>query len=174
MSMPDTIRNPERFLEAGAAGFDGVFDWSWTHGCFGGKITPMDFDGVVERKGNFIIFETKDLNAPIPKGQLITLESAHKLGCITIMLIHGKDKPERGEIWYPGGDIKKEFSGVDEAKALVGRWYEYANKNPTNANVDIGFLQRSVLSIQAERDELKKKIEMIADELQKLIHTIRD
>ena len=47
----------------------------------------MDFDGVVERKGNFILFETKNLGVPIQEGQLRTLKAAHSLGCFTIVLI---------------------------------------------------------------------------------------
>lgn len=57
---PSTIKHHATFERSLPIGFDGVFDWSWTQGHLGqGKITPMDFDGVVERKGNFIVFETK-------------------------------------------------------------------------------------------------------------------
>ena len=74
--LPDTILYPDKFKKSLGAGFDGVFNWKWTEGCFGDtKIKPMDFDGVVERYGNYLIFETKDIGKPISLGQLITLNN---------------------------------------------------------------------------------------------------
>lgn len=137
MNLPPTIKHPSGFNHSPAAGFDGVFDWSWTDGCFGsGKITPMDFDGVVERKGNFILFETKNVGVPIPKGQLYTLESAHALGCFTIMIIHGKTKPESAVIWLPGTKTRQDIIGLNAIKEKVSAWYSWANENPRK-NIDI-------------------------------------
>lgn len=128
MKMPKTIRNPEKFNNSPAAGFDGVFDWSWTQGCFGnGKITPMDFDGVVERNGQFLIFETKEPGAKIPKGQLYTLQACHRLGCFTILLIWGKQSPETAELWYPDSTARKQLTGVNEIRNEVQLWYAWAN-----------------------------------------------
>ena len=134
---PSSIKHPEAFTRSPGAAFDGLFDWEWTQGCFGGgKITPMDFDGVVERKGNFIIFETKDQGTPIPKGQLITLQKVHQLGVFTIMLIYGKSAPEQAQVWCPP-DFKKglvmtDFKPIDTARArkFVSDWYDYADSNP--------------------------------------------
>jgi hypothetical protein len=135
--LPNTIKNPDSFLNSPSAGFDGVFDWSWTDGCFGaGKIKPMDFDGVVERRGNFLLFETKNMDVSIPKGQLYTLQAAHALGCFTIMLIHGKTSPERMEIWFPGCDIKQHLIGKEAARQKVGGWYAWADANP-RSRIDI-------------------------------------
>ena len=133
MNLPSTIRSPSAFRNALPAGFDGAFDWSWTKGCFDDrdKISPMDFDGVVERKGQFLVFETKDKKS-IPSGQFYTLMSAHRLGCFTVMIIEGKTRPERGCIWWPGDQISKdclgeEFTGLDEARSLVCLWYKLAD-----------------------------------------------
>ena len=130
MNLPTSILNPDAFRRSQAAGFDGVFDWSWTDGCFGqeSKIKPMDFDGVVERNGQFIVFETKDEGKAIPLGQFRTLLAAHKLGCFTIMLIEGKRKVVRGRIWHPGAKIDaknlgQKFTGVESAQGLVRSWY---------------------------------------------------
>lgn len=137
MNLPTTIKHPAGFAHAPAAGFDGVFDWSWTDGCFGaGKITPMDFDGVVERKGNFLLFETKNLDVPIPKGQLYTLQAAHALGCFTIMLIHGKTSPERTEVWLPASPVRQHLIGKDAARLKVAGWYHWANNHP-RSHIDI-------------------------------------
>ncbi len=129
------IRNQAAFDSKPPAQYDGFFDWSWTKGCFGNpKIEPMDFDGVVERKGQFLVFETKDVGKSIPPGQFITLIEAHKLGCFTIMLIHGKLEPESGFIWWPGVKISREnlglkFVGLESARGLVRSWW---------LNADIG------------------------------------
>ena len=125
-----TINNPSGFNRSPPANFDGVFNWSWTNGCFGegSRIEPTDFDGVVERKGQFIVFETKDKGVPLKRGQFRALLAAHKLGCFTIMLIEGKQKVERGRIWWPGAKIDRnnmgeEFIGVEHACGLVRSWY---------------------------------------------------
>jgi len=160
MNLPNTIKHPGGFLRSPAAGADGVFDWSWTHGCFGaGRITPMDFDGVVERKGNFILFETKNLGVPIPDGQMYTLQAAHRLGCFTIMLIHGKQAPEQIEVWYPPefGLEKGSHQGVEKAKRIVSRWYEYADKNPKN-KVDMSILNKRVHCLEIANTELSDKV----------------
>ena len=128
MNLPPTINYPSTFLRSPSAGFDGIFDWSWTDGCFGDtRIKPMDFDGVVERKGQFIIFETKDVGVPIPKGQLYTLEAIHRLGCFTVVLIYGKKKPETAEVWYPGRPTRRPVVGIDRIKDIVRKWYAYAD-----------------------------------------------
>lgn len=152
-ALPSTIKHPGGFAHSPAAGFDGVFDWSWTQGCFGkGRITPMDFDGVVERKGNFILFETKNLGVPIPDGQIYTLQAAHRLGCFTIFLIHGKTAPEMAQVWYPGTEKRHVFEGVDAIRERVAAWYEYAEANPQKT-VDVSFLNRRIQTLQSCLDE---------------------
>ena len=93
--MPTTFNKPHLFLESPSAGFDGVFDWAWMEGCFGKNITPMDLDGMVERMGQFIVFETKDVGVEIPKGQQITLNALYDLGVFTVVFVYGKAIPEK-------------------------------------------------------------------------------
>jgi hypothetical protein len=88
------VKFEETFEKAAPAGFDGLFDWDFIIPAFAPtKIEPMDIDGVVERKGNFLIFETKHEGKDIPLGQKITLENLLKLGRgkITIFVLYGKD-----------------------------------------------------------------------------------
>ena len=128
MTLPSTIHSPSMFLSSPPAGFDGVFDWSWMVGCWPNlKDKPMDIDCLKERRGQFLLFETKKIGAPIPKGQMIALEALHRLGCFTIMLIYGKPWPQHGEIWYPGSKVRREWASVDEARDLVSRWYAWAD-----------------------------------------------
>jgi hypothetical protein len=128
-----------------------LFDWSWTQGCFGDKkITPMDFDGVVERKGNFLVFETKNLNVQIPSGQLYTLQALHRLGCFTILLIHGKTQPERIEVWYPSSTEVKVLHGVDSARQTVSGWYTWADSNP---QIVTGFTTENQRQLRQQMDD---------------------
>lgn len=128
--IPDTIRHPAGFLRSPSAGFDGIFDWKWTQGCFGDtRISPMDIDCVVERHGQFIVFETKGIGLQVPRGQLITLQALHRLGCFTILIVWGKSSPESAQIWYPGRDTKRMVDGAENIRALVSRWYAWADKS---------------------------------------------
>ena len=54
-----TIHYPKTFNECPSAGFDGIFDWDFLKGCWGGSIQPTDIDGIVERFGRVLMFETK-------------------------------------------------------------------------------------------------------------------
>jgi hypothetical protein len=138
MSLPSTIKHPSTFLKSPSAGFDGAFDWSWTNGHLGDKkITPMDFDGVVERKGNFLVMETKGVGVPVPRGQMYTLESAYRIGVFTVLFIQGKSSPESLMAWCAPGFANGKRMGAhhpcsaSRAGAFVGRWYEFADQNPS-------------------------------------------
>lgn len=137
MNLPSTIKYPEAFNKSVAAGFDGVFDWSWTDGCFGNEsISPMDFDGVFERKGNFLIFETKAVGQKVPIGQMYTLLNAYKIGFFTIIFIEGKKLPELAKVWcQPGfkGGVRMESHKPTNALRMnkfVKEWREYSDANP--------------------------------------------
>ncbi len=165
MNLPSTIKHPNTFLNSPAAGFDGVFDWSWTDGCFGeGKITPMDFDGVVERKGNFILFETKGVGVPIPKGQMFTFESAYRLGCFTIVFIEGKESPEKAKVWCQDNfKLNKKMGShaettTERLSKFVAEWYQFAEENPRKY-IDTSFLNKKISNLSYTADEVKKHLE---------------
>ncbi len=90
----------------------------------------MDFDGVVERHGHYIVFETKEVGKEIPQGQLITLEGLRSPKDFCVMKIWGKNEPEHfeasgmsnGKIWMAKG------VGTKAARNFVKRWYEWANR----------------------------------------------
>jgi hypothetical protein len=121
----------EAFSRHLPAGFDGVFDWDWCLPCLksrsGDGKGPMDFDAVIERNGQFLVFETKDPGKEIPEGQERTLRAAHALGQFTIMFIFGKDAPQFGQIWWAKSKRVDEFEGLDGAKALVLQWWKWAD-----------------------------------------------
>ena len=89
-----TINHRQRFESWLPALFDGEFDWDFLKPCFyDTKIMPMDFDAVVERRGHFLIFETKIDGKSISVGQSITLTEMWKKDT-TIIQIMGKEPKE--------------------------------------------------------------------------------
>ena len=125
---------PEKFMESKPAGFDGLFDWSWTIGCFGDtKITPMDLDCLIERNGKFLLCETKNPGVRIPRGQMYAFESFYKLNVFTILFIEGKTQPEKLMAWFQPGlhDGRKEVYHKDISleyiRYLLESWYVFAN-----------------------------------------------
>lgn len=133
---PPTIKYPEKFASSSALGFDGVSDWRWYLKCFSPtNITPMDIDGFTERKGNFLVLETKALGKQVPPGQMTALEALHKLGCFTVIFIEGKTFPEKAKIWAAPkfkNLIMKDHKPVDDVEKLqvfIREWFIYANDN---------------------------------------------
>lgn len=126
-----TINHPERFGRAKPAGFDGVFEWDFLLPAFAGtKITPMDIDCIIERNGQFLVFETKDNGAPIPRGQVITLETLAMTGLFTIVVLHAKTERDVNgwDIWRRGrnGLVKKHREGDAEALMRFTRsWFHW-------------------------------------------------
>ena len=134
-----TIHSPRRFREAPAAGFDGVFDWDFILPAFRPtNIKPMDFDGVVERGGQFLVFETKaHEGCEVPRGQKLTLEAAVRTGFFTVVFLYGKtlrdvDTVGWFDIWRT--TTKGEFTtehvvgGSAEVVDFTRRWFEWASQ----------------------------------------------
>ena len=135
MILPDSIKHPDNFIASPSYGFDGVFDWAFTKGALGfSKITPMDIDGIIERKGKFLVFETKDIGKDIPKGQMITFEQLYKLGVFTILFVQGKIKHEKAMAWCQPGFLNgfkhSNFVPCDDIKLneFTNKWYRFSNK----------------------------------------------
>jgi hypothetical protein len=129
-----TIKNKKAFFSSPAAGFDGVFDWDFLLPAFEGtKIQPMDFDAVVERRGHFLVFETKSGDVPIPEGQIYTLESAVKnLGIMLIVLRAKSAEGVNGwDFWHRSKSrdvVKQHFEGnYSDLVDFVGRWFKMAS-----------------------------------------------
>jgi len=127
------IKYPDTFMDSLPAGFDGVFDWDFLIPAFAPtKIQPMDIDGIIERKGRFIVFETKNGDTPVPLGQKITLEALVKTRLFVVIILRAKtpDKIRFWEAWWwEKGAIQKEiFHGNSTALvAWCRHWFDYAN-----------------------------------------------
>lgn len=134
MNHPSTIRNPELFDKMRPAGFDGVFDWSWTEGCFHRKPEwkdpkPMDIDACVEVRGRLLVFETKNPGASIPHAQAATLKALESTGIATILLVYGKALPEYCKHRDASGNWATIY-GVDMARGFCRAWFLWADSQP--------------------------------------------
>jgi hypothetical protein len=118
-----TINNPEQFCKS-------LWDWGCLDGCFGQtRIKPTDIDGFVERKGHFLLFETKLPGADIPEGQWITFNQLLKTGKFSIIIVWGKPGiPE--EIKVLTGKHERNYKDIDLLKLrdVVSSWFKWANK----------------------------------------------
>jgi len=142
------IRNMEKFNTWLPAGFDGEFQWEFITWAFNGtKITPMDYDAVIERKGHRLIMETKEKGKKVDLGQAITLMNEWRLGA-TILQISGKCPEEINGYWLfkEGGwtfndavmNKEKTFVKAEwmDISYLVHRWYHWANKSTPMPRVE--------------------------------------
>ena len=128
------LNHPETFYGSPPAGYDGLFDWDFLKkaGCFGDtNIEPMDLDGIVERKGRFLVFETKNPGVEIPKGQEITLRALARTELFTVFLIQGKRPGEFTslEIWDGPGNKTYGPMSADEDTIIynTAAWFRWAD-----------------------------------------------
>jgi hypothetical protein len=118
-----TIRNEKAFL-------DGFWDWGIFDSCFSNpKVKVADIDGFVERNGNFLVLETKQIGVPIPYGQQITYRQLTRTKLFTILFLYGpKNEPQEFELWRPNGTIlSKKKTDIAEVKTFISRWFEWAS-----------------------------------------------
>ena len=134
---PKTIKYPRAFEASLPAGYNGIFDWSFILPIFEGtKIEPMDIDGLIERHGRILIFETKHPDKDIPLGQMRALETLLKLGrgAICVMVLYGKSAAtiiEMEEWHYKKGRIRKSAKKTCDSlyvKERVSAWFKWANE----------------------------------------------
>lgn len=141
--LPSTIKHPEAFKASLPAGYNGIFDWSFLLPVFEGtKITPMDIDGLIERHGRILIFETKHPDKEILSGQRGALETLLRLGrgFICIIVLYGKSATtitEMEEWHYIKSRIRKSARKSCDStyvKERVNAWFKWANNHPSEGN----------------------------------------
>jgi hypothetical protein len=119
-----TINNPQVFM-------DSLWDWGCLDTCFDNGIKVSDLDGIVERRGRFLVLETKSSGVTIPTGQQRMFNAMASSGLFCIMVIWGEPgKPERVRITTHNGtrvvSVEKptDLAGLRE---MVERWYRFAD-----------------------------------------------
>jgi len=112
-----TIKNLKTYVE-------NLWDWEFLDECFGGtRIRVTDLDGLVERKGRFLYIEAKSPGKEVPVGQKILFDHLIANPQNTVLVIWGApSEPEQAQFWG-----RKAFpADKEKVKALVSRWYQYA------------------------------------------------
>jgi len=107
-----------------------LWDWGFLDNCFSGKIKVTDIDGFVERKGKFLLLETKSPNSSIPDGQQITFDALRKTSLFTIFVIWGiPDNPERIQIMNKSHIYPPQPCNKSKLIDLCKRWFAYADNS---------------------------------------------
>lgn len=97
----------------------GLRDYRWVSKYLPGKVAPMDFDGVLERNGHFLIMEFKPDGVKPGVGQARTLRAARRFA--DVWVIQG-DGP-MVDVDFGDGFIQL---SVDELAQEVALWFEEA------------------------------------------------
>lgn len=111
-----------------------VWDWSWLNGAFGGSLIRVsDIDGMVERRGNFLMFEGKK-GGIVSNGQSIMFDAWVRRGN-ALLVLHGMDHKDRDMIIVARGGlwpvVASPVNGNRQTvRQLCNDWYWWANKNP--------------------------------------------
>jgi hypothetical protein len=139
------IRNYREFNANLPASFDGVFMWDFLKGAFGPTIEPMDFDGVVERHNNFLVFETKNVGTPVPQGQMLTLRNLVTDRRFTVVITTKTPDSITGWEVLTRRGSDPHIGDCHDLKAWCASWFRRVNGDPevttTNAQV-IAFKER--------------------------------
>ncbi len=117
-----TIRDIQDFVA-------NLWDWGFLKECFGQtRIEPTDLDGVVERRGNVLVLETKKPGQSIPRGQEILFDALVEKHSFTILILWGqRNQPQRMQVWKRGDSFPVDEQAV---KAYVQRWFSWADAHP--------------------------------------------
>lgn len=118
-----TIRDADKFME-------GVWDWGILRGCFGeSRIEPSDLDGIAERRGKFLILETKRPGVSVPLGQQILFEAMRRTGLCTIFIVWGeRNRPHRIQVMTRHKIHDPTPCDVEKLRSHVKAWYRFADK----------------------------------------------
>lgn len=101
------------------------WDFSWLR--FGdSKISAGDVDGlfVVERRGHFLYWETKNPDEGLAAGQRILLEQLSLVSVFTVLLVRGKGYPETLQRVRHGKFGDAQETSREDFQRRVDAWYE--------------------------------------------------
>lgn len=109
-------------------------DYDFLEGCFGNtKIMPTDVDGIVERRGKFLLIEFKPEKKPISTGQLITLKRLARLPMFTVIVVWHEPCAHHDPAIHTNMQIlpsgKKEPVTSNDVRGFVSEWYAAADEH---------------------------------------------
>jgi ribosomal protein L37AE/L43A len=115
-------------IQAAPAFVAALPDWAMLDGCFTGRISPMDIDGIVERHGLFLMLEHKGRYADAKRGQDILFRGFVKLHVGNMVLLFGAEG--RDIFWirrYSYGRIDEmPDANLAQLRKCVSEWASYA------------------------------------------------
>lgn len=100
---------------------------------YSGFILPSNIDGVLERRGFFLVFEWKRKDERLSRGQEILLRNMAALAPFTVLLVTGHASADNVEVGafhtFPksGSALVLRGEGVDELKAFILKWWNAAS-----------------------------------------------
>lgn len=124
---PDAMRIPAQLRQQGLVRFDFLGD------CLPGNAAPSDIDQVIERNGHFLVIECKRPNQSIGRGQQILFEQLLNLGRGRVRVLVVVGTPPHEIESYAWWGQPPTSADVHEIRALVRRWYEWANTQRKSA-----------------------------------------
>lgn len=117
-----TITNLEAFVAS-------LPDWSALDGCFSGRVTPSDIDGVVERRGRCLFLEHKRPGVSLREGQLRLFRSLAGRGYTVLVIWSARadlaDTSRMMVMPRPGRVVPATLADV---RRVVAAWYAEADK----------------------------------------------
>jgi hypothetical protein len=113
-----TIRNPNAYR-------DGAWDWGFLDGCFAPtRVRVSDIDGIVERRGRFLVIETKPRNELMTKGQQLLLDAFARMENFTVLVIYGEANAPQAMRHWPRPE---QPATAGHVQAFVRDWWGWAN-----------------------------------------------
>ena len=108
---------------------EGIWDWTELNSCFAPtKIKVTDADGLVERRGHFLLLEGKKMDIEIPLGQKILFEALSKVPKFTILMFWG-NPPKDIRAFESWGELPYPLTSctIEEFKQFIKQWFKKAN-----------------------------------------------
>ncbi len=98
------------------------------------NLVPSNVDGILERNGQFLIFEWKRPGEKVSNGQRIMLQALASKPSFMVVIIYGNTDNETmiESFWLltPEGKPVKTGIGFESFKVFYRQWYELANNVP--------------------------------------------
>lgn len=102
----------------------GLRDFRWLKGALPGKVSPMDFDFVLERHGSFLNLEFKpDGAGPLGTGQRMTYRSLVRAGW-DVWVVKGEGPVQVAALDEAGRTSEWREMSLDALRELVSAWWD--------------------------------------------------
>ena len=105
-------------------------DYGFMQGVINDKVLPSNIDGILERNGQFLVFEWKRKNEKISKGQEILLKALAKSKGFTVAIVCGDTDNginfEHCWILDKQGTPSIKYANYEDFVKYLKFWYEVA------------------------------------------------